>query len=137
MVNLAQQNARGRAGPTGGDHGKCQELADQARAGAFDAARRTIKVQEDVLGAVENYQNKVAAEVRTPWSLVKANYDLAKTDEEFERDFFQALHKERLKAAATSLRERYSPLENATVGCPDGDGDQRDQRASGPGHLCR
>ena len=55
-----------------------QELADQARAGAFDAARRLIKVQDDVLGAVENYQNKVAAEVRTPWSLVKATYDLAK-----------------------------------------------------------
>ena len=34
---------------------KYQELADQARAGAFDAARRTIKVQEDVLGAVETY----------------------------------------------------------------------------------
>jgi hypothetical protein len=57
---------------------KYQELADQSRAGAFDAARRMIKVQEDVLGAVESYQNKVAAEVRTPWSLVKANYDLAK-----------------------------------------------------------
>ncbi len=66
--------------------GRYQELADQARGGIFHAARRMIKGQEDVLGVVESYQNKVATEVRDPWSFVKANYDLAKQVADVQTD---------------------------------------------------
>lgn len=55
-----------------------QEIGANVRGASFDTARRLVKAQEDVLGALEQYQDAVADEVRTPWAGVKITYDFAK-----------------------------------------------------------
>lgn len=55
-----------------------RQFATQVQGGAFDSARRLVRAQEDVLGAVEAYQNSLITEARWPWDAAKAGLVLVR-----------------------------------------------------------
>jgi glycerol kinase len=68
-----------------------EEITARVRGGASDTARRLMKAQEDMLGALEEYQATVAKEARTPWAAAKVNTGFWKQLADIQTDLAQDL----------------------------------------------
>jgi hypothetical protein len=66
-----------------------EEISATVRGRAFEAARRLVKAQEEMLGALESYQATVANEARTPWAAAKLNTSLWKQLADIQTDVAQ------------------------------------------------
>jgi hypothetical protein len=68
-----------------------EEITATVRGRAFETARRLVKAQEEMLGALESYQATVANEARTPWAAAKVNTSFWKQLADIQTDVAQDL----------------------------------------------